>query len=57
MGLLKLILAISSLMWGYHHIKNIEKKDTSAEDAFKEAAIAIIYLLAVITAIMIGKMM
>ena len=57
MGLMKLILAISSLMWAYHHIKNIEKKNTSAEDTFKEAMITMIYLLMDITVIMIGKMM
>ena len=57
MGLVKIVLGISSLMWAYHHIKNIEKKNISAEDAFKEAVITMIYLLAVITVIMIGKMM
>ena len=54
---MKLVLGISTLIWVYYHIKSVEKKDTSAEAAFKEAAITMIYLLAVITTIMIGKMM
>nr|DAJ12234.1 MAG TPA: hypothetical protein [Bacteriophage sp.] len=54
---MKLVLSTLSLIWVYYHIKSIEKRDTSAEDAFKEAAITMIYLLAVITVIMIGKMM